>query len=411
MAEGQILTTTQELVRKALVDEHGDFLRDAVAMVAAQLMEAEISAQIGAERGEVAPAARVTHRNGYRPRAWETRVGEIELAIPRKRSGEAYFPGFLEPRRRSERALVAVVAEAYVKGVSTRKVEALVQSLGIAGMSKSEVSRLCASLGEVVRAFRERRLDADYPYVWLDARYEHVRVDGRVVSQGVLVVAGGREDGRREILAVEVADTESEATYQDLFRSLKGRGLRGVVLATSDDHAGLRAAIGRHFQGASWQRCQVHFARNLQGLVGAKHRGASPPTCGGCSRRATRPRSPPPQPRCGGWRDRWHRWTSSRPWSRCAGPALASSSGGSRWPEPAAARRSAPSRTGAVRARLSETLTPRSSSSGSPRPRTARTAPAGCSPGTPRETCCTRRCTAPGSRRCPRRSPRETDRC
>jgi transposase-like protein len=162
--------------------------------------------------------------------------------------------------------------EMYLQGVSTRKVAAITEELCGASFSKSQVSVLAGRLDGELAAWRQRPLPAAYPYLVVDARYEHVRVDGRVVSQGVLIVAGVREDGRREILAVEVADTESEATYQEVFRSLKARGLRGVVLVTSDDHAGLRAAIGRHFQGASWQRCQVHFARNLQGLVGSKHR-------------------------------------------------------------------------------------------------------------------------------------------
>jgi transposase-like protein len=161
----------------------------------------------------------------------------------------------------------------YLQGVSTRKVAAITEELCGTRFSKSQVSALAGRLDGELAAWRERPLTAAYPYLSVDARYEHVRVDGRVVSQGVLVVAGVREDGRREVLAVEVADTESEATYQDLFRRLKARGLRGVVLVTSDDHAGLRAAVARHFQGASWQRCQVHCARNLQGLVGAKHRG------------------------------------------------------------------------------------------------------------------------------------------
>src|SRR3954454_15950788 len=261
MAEGQILTT-QELVRKALADEHGDFLKDAVAMVAAQMMEAEISAQIGAERGEVAPAARVTHRNGYRPRVWETRVGEIELAIPRKRSGEAYFPGFLEPRRRSEQAIVAVVTEAYVNGVSTRKVDRLVEQLGIHGMSKDRVSSLCRGLDEQVRAFRERPLEGAYPYVWLDAKHEKVRDGAHVVSKALVIAYGVHETGRREVIGLDVGQIESEAFWREFLRSLRRRGLDGVRLCVSDAHEGLKHAIARVL-GCPWQRCTVRSGRDM----------------------------------------------------------------------------------------------------------------------------------------------------
>src|SRR4051794_382772 len=262
MAEGQILTI-QELVRKALAEEHGDFLRDAVAMVAAQLMEGEISAQIGAERGEVAPAARVTHRNGYRPRVWETRVGEIELAIPRKRSGEAYFPGFLEPRRRSEQAIVAVVTEAYVNGVSTRKVDRLVEQLGIHGMSKDRVSRLCRALDEQVELFRSRPLEGDYPYLWLDAKHVKVRDQGRVVSKALVLAYAVHASGIREVIGLDIGEVESGAFWLEFLRSLRERGLQGVRLCVSDEHRGLKAAIARVLS-APWQRCTVHFVRNMQ---------------------------------------------------------------------------------------------------------------------------------------------------
>src|SRR5215216_6114659 len=196
MADRQSMTT-QELVRRTLLDEHGDFLREAVAMVATQLMEAEISGEIGAGLGEVS-AERVTHRNGYRPRAWETRVGEIELQIPRKRSGEAYFPSFLEPRRRSEQAIVAVVLEAYVNGVSTRKVDRLVEQLGIQGMSKDRVSALCRALDEQVEAFRRRPLEGDYPYLWLDAKHVKVRDQAHVRSKALVIAYAVHETGRRD---------------------------------------------------------------------------------------------------------------------------------------------------------------------------------------------------------------------
>jgi putative transposase len=272
MAEGQILTTIQELVRKALADEHGDFLRDAVAMVAAQMMEAEISVQIGAERGEVAPGARVTHRNGYRPRAWETRVGEIELAIPRKRSGEAYFPGFLEPRRRSEQAIVAVVTEAYVNGVSTRKVDRLVEQLGIHGMSKDRVSSLCRGLDEQVQAFRTRPLEGAYPYVWLDAKLVKVRARGHVYPKALVIAYAVHETGRREVIGLDVGETETEAFWVEFLRSLRERGLAGVRLCVSDSHEGLKAAIARVL-ASPWQRCTVHFVRDMLRHCRAAQRG------------------------------------------------------------------------------------------------------------------------------------------
>jgi transposase-like protein len=177
MAESQSMTTA-EVVRETLISEHADFLAEAVALVAAQLMEAEISEQIGARRGEVSPD-RATHRNGYRPRRWETRVGELDLLVPRKRYGEAYFPCFLEPRRPAERAIVSVVMEAYVNGVSTRKVDRLVEQLGIHEMTKDRVSALCRELDERVEAFRNRPLEGDYPYLWLDAMVRHEALSDR----------------------------------------------------------------------------------------------------------------------------------------------------------------------------------------------------------------------------------------
>src|SRR3954454_8928387 len=178
MAEGRRMTPA-DVVAQVMAGEHGDFVREAVALIARELMEAEVSAEVGAELGEVS-ADRVTHRNGYRPRPWETRVGEIELLIPRKRSGPAYFPSFLEPRRRSEQAIVAVVMEAYVNGVSTRKVDRLVEQLGIEGMSKDRVSAICRALDEQVEAFRARPLEGAYPYLWLDAKLVKVRARGHV---------------------------------------------------------------------------------------------------------------------------------------------------------------------------------------------------------------------------------------
>src|SRR5919202_6037369 len=239
----------------------GDVLVDGLRWLFQELMDVEVSAQIGAGRYE-RNGERTTQRNGDRSRTWDTRLGTLELAIPKLRQG-SYFPSWLEPRRRAEQALVAVVAEAYVHGVSTRKVEALVQALGIAGLSKSEVSRLAASLDEQVAAFRTRRLDAAYPYLWLDARYEHVREAGRVVSMAVIVAYGVREDGVREVLGMDVGLSEDAALWRAFFQGLVGRGLPGGQLVISDAQPGLKQAIAEVFVGAAWQRCRVHFMRNL----------------------------------------------------------------------------------------------------------------------------------------------------
>jgi putative transposase len=245
-----------------------DPLRQIVRWAVQELMEAEVAAQIGAERYERTDE-RSTQRNGYRPRTWDTRVGSLELQIPKLRQG-SYLPGWLEPRRRAEQALVAVVAEAYVQGVSTRKVEALVQALGISGISRSEVSRMAASLDEQVTAFRTRRLDAEYPYLWVDARYEHVREDGRVVSMAVVVAYGVRADGVREVLGLDVGLCEDVAFWREFFQGLVARGQRGVQLVISDAHPGLKRAITEVFVGAAWQRCRVHFMRNLLARVPKK---------------------------------------------------------------------------------------------------------------------------------------------
>ncbi len=242
-----------------------DWLREAVRGLVQEVMEAEVRTQVGAGRYERSEE-RTTQRNGYRSRPWDTRLGSMELAIPKLRAG-SYFPSFLEPRRRAEQALVAVVAEAYVQGVSTRKVEALVQSLGIDALSKSEVSRLCASLDTQVEAFRTRRLEAEYPYLWLDARYEPVREDGRVQSMAVIVAYGVRADGVRDVLGVDVGPSEDVALWRAFLQDLVARGVRGVKLVISDAHAGLKQAIREVFVGASWQRCRVHFLRNVLACV------------------------------------------------------------------------------------------------------------------------------------------------
>ena len=264
--DGRELAATAQA---ALLDDPG-FLRGVVQDAVQAILEAEMEAHLGAGRYERS-AGRTGYRNGSKPRTLRTRVGTLELDVPQDREG-TFSTEVFGRYQRSEQALVVTLMEMYVQGVSTRKVAAITEQLCGVSFSKSQVSALTGTLDTVLAAWRERPLTVSYPYLSVDARYEHVRVDGQVVSQGVLIVAGVRDDGRRELLAVEVADTESEATYEALFRRLKARGLHGVQLVTSDDHAGLRAAIARHFQGASWQRCQVHFARNLRGRVGAKHR-------------------------------------------------------------------------------------------------------------------------------------------
>jgi len=246
-------------------DPEADFLKEGVRWLIRELIEAEVSAQIGAERYERSDE-RTTQRNGYRTRRWDTRVGTLEVAIPKLRAG-TYFPSWLEARRRGEQALVAVVAEAYVQGVSTRKVDALVQTLGITGISKSEVSRLCAALDAQTEAFRTRRLDAEYPYVWFDARYEHIREDNRVQSMAVVVAYGVRADGVREVLGLDVGLSEDVVLWRAFMQGLVARGLRGVKLVISDAHVGLKHAIKEVFLGASWQRCRVHFMRNILARV------------------------------------------------------------------------------------------------------------------------------------------------
>ena len=255
-------------VRKAIEEGDGDFLREAVHLLAQGVMEAEVTELTGVPKGERAPERRLTQRNGYRDRRWDTRVGTIDLAIPRVRDGN-YFPSLLEPRRRAERALLAVVQEAYVLGVSTRRVDDLVVSLGITGISKSEVSRICAALDAEVETFRNRPLtDTAYPYVFLDATYLKVREAGRVVSMAALVATGVAMSGERRVLGIELAPGNDEGSAWPMFiRSLVGRGLHGVRLVISDDHAGLVKAIREQLLGSGWQRCRVHLTRNAQDLV------------------------------------------------------------------------------------------------------------------------------------------------
>lgn len=251
-----------EYLGKVNVDLDGDFLREGVKLLAQLMMELDVSQQIGAGRYERTPE-RTTYRNGYRKRVWETRVGEIPLNIPKLRDG-TYFPDLLEPRRRSEKALLAVVQSAYVQGVSTRKVDDLLQALGLTGIDKSKVSRICKELDGVVEAFRQRPLDkGEYPYVWLDALFPKVRHNHRIVSQAIVVAIGVKETGEREVLGFALGASEEEAFWLEFLRSLKRRGLEGVQLITSDAHEGLKAAISQVFSDTTWNRCRVHFMRNL----------------------------------------------------------------------------------------------------------------------------------------------------
>jgi putative transposase len=260
MAEKKRMTT-EEVVSYLRDGEGADFVRESVQWMVEQLMEAEVTELIGAERGERTPD-RATHRNGYRPRRWDTRAGEIELQIPKLRRG-SYFPSFLEPRRRSEQALLNVVQQAYVCGVSTRKVDQLVESLGLR-ISRSEVSRIAQGLDEQVSAFRTRPLDGRYPYLWLDAKVEKVRDGGRVRRKCLVIAHGVHETGRREVLALDVGEAETEAFWREFLRGLVSRGLVGVQLAASDAHPGLKAAIAQVL-GCPWQRCTVHFLRDCLG--------------------------------------------------------------------------------------------------------------------------------------------------
>jgi putative transposase len=270
MAEATRMTTA-DVVGRVMAGEHGDFVREAVALVARELMEAEISVEVGAELGEVS-SERTAHRNGYRARPWETRVGEIELLIPRKRQGPAYFPSFLEPRRRSEQAIVAVVLEAYVNGVSTRKVDRLVEQLGIAGMTKDRVSALCRALDEQVAVFRERPLEGSYPYLWLDAKHLKVRSGAHVRSKALVIAYAVHDSGVREVIGLDLGEVESEAFWVEFLRSLRARGLQGVRLAVSDQHEGLKHAIERVL-ACPWQRCTVHFVRNMHQHCRPSQRG------------------------------------------------------------------------------------------------------------------------------------------
>ena len=246
-----------------------DLLREMVGFAAQRLMELEVEGLTGAAHGERSPE-RINHRNGYRDRVWETRAGAVELRIPKLRRS-SYFPGFLEPRRMAEKALAAVIQEAYVHGVSTRSVDELVRAMGMTGISKSQVSRLCGEIDDKVAVFLSRPLEGDWPYLWLDATYVKVREQGRIVSVAVIVAVAVNGDGRREVLGISIGVSEAETFWTDFLRSLARRGLRGVKLVISDAHEGLKAAVSKVLH-ASWQRCRVHFMRNVLAYAGKQGR-------------------------------------------------------------------------------------------------------------------------------------------
>jgi len=246
-----------------------DFLREMIGFAAQRLMDLEVGSLTGAGYGEKS-SDRLAQRNGYRERDWETRAGTVELRIPRLRTG-SYFPAFLEPRRLAEKALTAVVQEAYIQGISTRSVDDLVKAMGMTGISKSQVSRLCEEIDVRVKAFLDRPIEGDWPYVWVDATYLKVRQAGRIVSVAVTIAVGVNGDGRREVLGMAIGASEAETFWTDFLRSLARRGLRGVKLIISDAHDGIKAAVSRVFS-ATWQRCRVHFARNAMAHAGKSGR-------------------------------------------------------------------------------------------------------------------------------------------
>jgi len=246
-----------------------DLLREMIGFASQRLMELEVGALTGAAYGEKS-AERLAQRNGYRERDWQTRAGMVELRIPKLRKG-SYFPGFLEPRRMAEKALTAVIQEAYIQGISTRSVDDLVQAMGGSGISKSQVSRLCEEIDDRVHAFLDRPIEGDWPYLWIDATYVKTRQAGRIVSVAVIVAVGVNADGRREVLGMDIGPSEAETFWKDFLRKLARRGLRGVKLVISDSHEGIKAAVSKVLI-ASWQRCRVHFMRTVLAHAGKSGR-------------------------------------------------------------------------------------------------------------------------------------------
>ena len=265
------MTANDMMTLRALLEKSSDadLLREMIGFTAERLMAVEVEGLTGAAHGERSPD-RLTHRNGYRERSWETRAGTVGLKIPKLRKG-SYFPGFLEPRRMAEKALTAVVQEAYIQGVSTRSVDDLVQAMGMSGISKSQVSRLCCEIDDKIQSFLDRPLEGDWPYLWLDATYLKVRQAGRIVSVAVTVAVAVNDQGRREVLGMAIGASEAETFWTGFLRSLTRRGLRGVKLVIADDHKGLKAAATR-ILGATAQRCRVHFMRNLLAHAGKQGR-------------------------------------------------------------------------------------------------------------------------------------------